>query len=104
MAVRSTVPTLEALRGRRREILRIAAAHDASNVRVFGSVARGDADAASDIDFLVDVVTDKRGFEYFALLDDLEQALEDLLGFRVDVGTDVEVREHAQERPHAIPL
>jgi predicted nucleotidyltransferase len=39
----------------REEILTLAARHGASNVRVFGSVARGDADDASDVDFLVDV-------------------------------------------------
>jgi uncharacterized protein len=76
MAVRSTTPTLQALRLQRAEILRVAAAHDATNVRVFGSIARGDANAASDVDFLVDLVTKKRGFEYFGLLDDLRQALE----------------------------
>jgi predicted nucleotidyltransferase len=41
------------LREKRREILRIAAEHGARNVRVFGSVARGEADETSDIDFLV---------------------------------------------------
>jgi len=39
----------------RQEILAIAARNGARNVRVFGSVARGDADAMSDIDFLVDM-------------------------------------------------
>jgi predicted nucleotidyltransferase len=49
-----TKPTLETLRARRDEILFIAAAHGASNVRVFGSVARGEDDAESDLDLLVD--------------------------------------------------
>ena len=48
--------TLEELRaGNREAILRLAAEHGARNVRVFGSVARGDGDAESDIDFLVDL-------------------------------------------------
>jgi hypothetical protein len=42
------------LQEKRDEILRIAAAHRASNVRVFGSAARGDADQTSDVDFLVE--------------------------------------------------
>jgi predicted nucleotidyltransferase len=49
--------TLAQLRVRRDEIVRVAAAHDAHNVRVFGSVALGDADAGSDVDVLVDIVT-----------------------------------------------
>jgi predicted nucleotidyltransferase len=69
---------------------------------VFGSVARNDANAASDVDFLVDVATQKRGFEYFGLLDDLRLALEDLLWRRVDVGN--EVQDHARGRVHAVPL
>lgn len=47
-------PTLEDLRARRDEILRVAAAEKAHNVRVFGSVARGDARPDSDIDLVVD--------------------------------------------------
>lgn len=77
--------TLEDLRARREEILRIAAAHGARNVRVFGSVARGEADVASDVDMLVDLVTDADGFAYFGLLEDLRRALADVLGHDVDV-------------------
>ena len=45
----------ELLRTRREEILRICAKYGARNVRVFGSVARGEADETSDIDFLVEL-------------------------------------------------
>jgi predicted nucleotidyltransferase len=79
------IVTLEWLRARRDEILRIVAAHDAANVRVFGSVARGEADARSDIDLLVDIVTDAKGFAYFGLLEDLRRALGSALGCKVDV-------------------
>ena len=48
----------ELLGDKREEILRIAAQHGATNVRVFGSVARGEAGPGSDIDFLVDVARD----------------------------------------------
>jgi uncharacterized protein len=42
------------IRVKRDEILRIAAKHGARNIRVFGSVARGEARAESDVDFLID--------------------------------------------------
>ena len=45
----------ELLKEKREEILRIAAKHGAYNVRVFGSVARGEAREDSDVDFLIDV-------------------------------------------------
>jgi hypothetical protein len=66
---------------KREEILRIAARHGAYNVRVFGSVARGDAGVASDVDLLVDVRPDHSAFFPGGLVADLE----DLLGRRVDV-------------------
>ena len=66
---------------KREEILRIAARHGAYNVRVFGSVARGDAGIASDVDLLVDVRPDHSAFFPGGLVADLE----DLLGRRVDV-------------------
>jgi predicted nucleotidyltransferase len=47
---------LEALRAQESEIHLIAAKHGAGNIRVFGSVARGDAQPESDVDFLIDVV------------------------------------------------
>ena len=77
--------TLADLRARREEILRIAAAHGASNVRVFGSVARGEADDASDVDLLVDIVSDADGFAYFGLLEDLRRALTTALDSDVDI-------------------
>lgn len=77
--------TLDELRARREEIIRIAAAHGAANARVFGSVARGTADAASDVDILVDIVGDATGFTYFGLIEDLRRALGDLLEHEVDV-------------------
>jgi predicted nucleotidyltransferase len=77
--------TLARLRARRDEVLRVVAAHDAHNVRVFGSVARGGADAGSDVDLLVDIATDARGFAYFGLLEDLRRELIAVLGCEVDV-------------------
>jgi len=78
-------PTLGELRSKREEILRVAAAHRVTNIRVFGSVARGDAKATSDVDFVVNVPPDYRGFAYFGLLEDLRRALEPVVGRPVDV-------------------
>ena len=78
-------PTLASLRARRDEILRIAASHGARNVHVFGSVARGAAVSGSDVDLLVDMSPDARGFAYFGTLDRLRRALSTALGARVDV-------------------
>src|SRR5258708_39990993 len=83
--IRVRKPTLEDLRTKRSEILEIAARHGARNIRVFGSVARGDADAASDVDILVDLVADAHGFAYFGLFEDLRRALRDVIGYDVDV-------------------
>lgn len=85
MIARSEPPTLAEVRTRRDEILRIASAYHAGNVRVFGSVAREQAGVESDIDFLVDLPGEYRGFDYFGLLDELREALEILLDRRVDV-------------------
>lgn len=79
------ITTLAQLRERRSDILRIAADHGAANVRVFGSVARGEAGDESDVDFLVDITSDAKGLDYFGLLDDLRCAMEELLGTEVDV-------------------
>jgi len=58
-SVLSYVPPLAALRGLRNAITRVATRHGASNVRVFGSVARGTAGPASDVDLLVDLASVK---------------------------------------------
>ena len=73
----------EMLQTKRDEIIAIAASHGASNVRVFGSVARGDAGASSDVDFLVEFDAAATLFDQVALIQDLE----DLLGCKVDVVT-----------------
>ncbi|RUS95253.1 nucleotidyltransferase [Dulcicalothrix desertica PCC 7102] len=65
----------------REEILQIAAKHGASNVRVFGSVARGEASSNSDVDFLVEIEPKRSLFDYIALMQDLSE----LLGRKVDV-------------------
>ncbi len=96
--------TLNDLRARREDILQIASAHGARNVRIFGSVARGEAGPESDVDFLVDVETDCRGFEFFGLLEDLRRALEDLLGCPVDVAEAVQGHARTNVERDLVPL
>jgi len=92
----------ELLRAKREEILRIAAKHGAYNVRVFGSVARGEADTESDVDLLVDVGPEHSSFFPGGLLADLE----DLLGCQVDVLTEDALHWYIRDRvvKEAIPL
>ena len=82
------------LREKRDDILRIAARHGASNVRVFGSVARGEADEESDIDFLVDLAPDRSLLDLGGLWWDLN----DLLGGKADVVTEQGLRDHIREQ------
>jgi len=74
----------ELLKAKREEILRIAARHGAVNIRVFGSVARGDARPDSDVDFLVDLEPGRSLLDLGGLLMDLQ----DLLHRSVDVVTE----------------
>jgi hypothetical protein len=85
MAKTMARPTLESLRARRDEIVRLADELGATNVRIVGSVAHGEADDASDVDVLVDVVADARGLAYFGVIEDLRRGLSSLLGRPVDV-------------------
>ncbi|MBD2000344.1 nucleotidyltransferase family protein [Leptolyngbya sp. FACHB-541] len=71
----------ELLKEKREEILAIAAKHGAYNVRVFGSVARGEANDKSDVDFLVEIEQGRTLLDQISLI----QSLEDLLGRKVDV-------------------
>lgn len=78
----------------RQEVLRIAEKYGARRVRVFGSAARGEADAASDIDFLVELEAGR------SLLDlgGLQFELESLLGRPVDVVTERGLKARIRER------
>ena len=76
--------TQQAVLDQRDEILRIAARHGATNVRVFGSVARGTAGPDSDLDLLIDVGPNTTPWFPGGLIMDLE----DLLGCHVDVVTE----------------
>ena len=84
----------ELLDEKREEILRIARAHGARNVRVFGSAARGDAKETSDVDFLVEFEPGTSLLQHGAMISELE----DLLGRKVDVAPEKTLRERVRER------
>ncbi len=86
--------TLTELRTRRSEIIEIARARGASRVRVFGSVARGEATESSDVDFLVDLEPERSLFDLGGLLMDLQ----DLLNRNVDVVTERGLRPRVAQR------
>ena len=87
--------TLQELRATRRDsVLRLAAEHGAHNVRVFGSVARGESDSQSDVDFLVDLEPGRTISDLGGLL----MYLQDALAASVDVVTERGLRVQVRER------
>lgn len=93
---------LEALRAQEAEIRALAAKHGAGNIRVFGSVARGEASQQSDVDFLIDIVGPTSPWFPGGLLNDLEG----LLGRRVDLVVARSLNPHLRESVlnEAVPL
>jgi len=86
--------TLDELRKEKREeILRLAARYGARRIRVFGSLARGDADERSDVDFLVDLEPGRSLFDLGGFL----MALQDLLEAPVDVVTEKGLRPRIRQ-------
>ena len=92
----------EVLRAKREQVLNLARQHGARHVRIFGSVARGDAGPLSDIDFLVEMEPGRSLLDLGGLVTDLQQ----LLGCRVDVVTErgLKARIRARVLEEAIPL
>ncbi|MFA5110597.1 MAG: nucleotidyltransferase family protein [Desulfobaccales bacterium] len=84
----------ELIREKRQEILALAAKHGAYNVRIFGSVARGEADEKSDVDILVDAGPVTSSWFPAGLIIDLEE----LLGCEVDVVTERGLRPRIKDR------
>lgn len=93
-------PTLALVRAHRDKILDIAASRGVSNIRVFGSVARGDASPSSDIDLLVDFRLSSSGLDLIAFAQDVEL----LLGHRVEVVTQVHRSIRDRIKAQAVPL
>jgi predicted nucleotidyltransferase len=77
----------------RTEILRIVEMNGATQVRVFGSVARGTADPESDLDLLIDLAPGSDLFDLIAI----KQDLEDLLGRPVNVVTEAAVSPYRRD-------
>jgi hypothetical protein len=86
----------------REDILATAARYGAYDVRVFGSVARGDTNDASDIDILVNLEPGRSLMDLGGLLYDLQN----LLGTEVDIVTEKGLRARIREQvlQEAIPL
>ncbi|MGE5155380.1 MAG: nucleotidyltransferase family protein [Bdellovibrio bacteriovorus] len=94
--------TMETLKARRAEILRLANRWGARNVLVFGSVARGESQRYSDVDFLVEFAPERSLLDHGGLLADLEA----LLGVNVDLISEGALRARFRERvlKEALPL
>ena len=95
--------TLETLRSERRaDILRLAARNGARNLRVYGSVARGESKATSDLDLLVEWEPGRSLMDHARLVLDLQE----LLGAKVHVGTEQSLYWYVRERilQEATPL
>ncbi|MBV8518237.1 MAG: nucleotidyltransferase family protein [Acidobacteria bacterium] len=92
----------EILGDKREEILRIAKKHGVTSIRVFGSVARGEAGPESDVDFLIDAGAEVTPWFPGSLVADLQE----LLGREVDVVETVAL--HQRLKPYvlaeAVPL
>jgi uncharacterized protein with HEPN domain/predicted nucleotidyltransferase len=81
---KDATPIRDLIAAKREEILAIARRYGAQNVRVFGSVARGDETAQSDVDLLVDLTKTLGLFEFVRF----KRELEGLLGRDVDLTTE----------------
>lgn len=92
----------ELVRQKRDDILRLAATYGARNVRIFGSVVRGEAGVDSDIDFLVDMEPGRTLFDLGGLFFELRE----LLGVDVDVVPEGGLRENVRSQilKEAAPL
>lgn len=93
---------MDEILAKREDVLRLAAGHGASNLRVFGSVARGTDDVDSDIDFLVSY---PKEYDLFAQID-LMNDLSDMFHRKVDVVEERSlhrvIKEHVLKEAKAI--
>ena len=94
--------TLELLRSRRNDIYALADKYHVGNIRVFGSVAHGEDNPESDIDFLV---TAQPGCTYFEL-GGLLMDLQDMFGKKVDIVSDKGISKYLKDRilGEAVPV
>ncbi|WP_107666674.1 nucleotidyltransferase family protein [Cyanothece sp. BG0011] len=85
---------LQHIKEKREAIIKIATKYGASNIRIFGSVARGEATENSDIDFLMDIESGHSLLHRISLI----QELEDLLNCKVDVAKPQQLHELIKEQ------
>jgi len=92
----------ELLKEKKEEVLQIAAKHGARNVRLFGSVVRGEADEQSDVDLLVTFDPGTTLLDHAALIEELQELLER----KVDVASERGLRPRISDRvlTEAVPL
>lgn len=96
------LPLRALVESRRDEIKQIVSRHGGRSVALFGSVARGDEQSGSDIDFLVELAPGTRPFEILVIGAELEE----VLGVAVDVGTPESLRPRVRDEVmgQAVPL
>jgi uncharacterized protein len=94
--------TLDAVRRRRQEILEIALKHGATNVRIFGSVLRGDDGPTSDIDLLVDTTGVTTAWFPAGLILDLEELLARRIDIVTERGLNPFIREHVLQEAQPV--
>jgi predicted nucleotidyltransferase len=82
------------IKQQRSQILEIAQGHGARNVRLFGSVARGETTETSDLDLLIEMEAGRNLLDVIAI----KQDLEDLLGCKVDVVTEAAISPYLKEK------
>ncbi len=101
MADNTSLGIAEIISDKRSAMLELAAQHGVYNVRVFGSVARGEAQADSDIDLLVDGLENAAWGGGRLLMD-----LQELLGRQVDLVSEGDLHQRIRERviKEAVPL
>ena len=87
-------PKQKLLKAKRKEILALAKAHGAANIRLFGSIVRGENTELSDVDFLVQMDPGRHLWDLIGLT----QNLEELLHCKVDVVTEGGLSPYLKER------
>ncbi|MBC8277766.1 MAG: nucleotidyltransferase family protein [FCB group bacterium] len=92
----------EILKAKRTEVLRIAEKYDVRNLRIFGSIARGEDDEKSDIDLLVELPPKFTLLKYAALIRELEEEL----SCKVDMVSQTAVKPRMKQSVfnEAVPL
>jgi len=83
----------EILKNKRDEILKISHRYGAKNIRIFGSIVRGEIKEKSDVDFLIELESDRSLLDIIAMRQDLE----DLLDCKVDVVTEAAISPYIRD-------